>query len=111
MGLRVQRLPRRRSWFSTRLPVSVPMRKKPSDDCMSHSAHTAAHAFEAEHLPVWWRCVLVALATVILCSCSSPMTRTAMGAERTALAADKTLNDATQGSSAAKESATVVIQD
>jgi uncharacterized repeat protein (TIGR01451 family) len=78
---------------------------------MSDSAHTAAHAFEAEHLPVWWRCALVALATIILCSCSSPLTRTAMGAERTALAADKTLNDSAQGSSAAAAGATVVIQD
>ena len=76
---------------------------------MSDSVHTAAHAFEAEHLPIWWRCVLIALATIILCSCSSPMTRTAMGEERTALAADKSLVSASQVPSAKCE--TVVIQD
>src|SRR6266850_329676 len=100
---------RRRWWCLIRRLVVALQRKKPSDNCMSDSVHTAAHVFEAEHLPVWWRCVLVALATIILCSCSSPMTRSAMGAERTTLAADKSVDAATQGSSA--ESKGVVIQD
>src|SRR6476620_12628833 len=76
---------------------------------MSSSAYTSGRASTIEHLPVWWRCVLIALATIILCSCSSPMTRTAMGAERTALSADKSLDAKAQGSSA--EGAAVVIQD
>src|SRR6478735_2305776 len=98
---------RRRLWCLIRRPVVPLLRKNPSDDCMSDSVHTAAHRFEAELLPVWWRCVLIALATIILCSCSSPMTRTAMGAQRTALSADKSLDAKAQGSSA--EGATVVI--
>src|SRR5882762_5159840 len=83
---------RRRWWCLIRPLVVALQRKKPSDDCMSDSVCTAVHAFEAEHLPVWWRCVLVALATIILCSCSSPTTRSAMGAERTALSADKSVD-------------------
>lgn len=31
---------------------------------------------QAEHLPVWWRCMLVAMAMIILCSCSAPLSRT-----------------------------------
>jgi uncharacterized repeat protein (TIGR01451 family) len=62
-----------------------------------------------DRFPVWWRCVLIALATIILCSCTSPLTRKAMGEDRTTLSADKSLNPSTQGSSA--EGATVVIQD
>src|SRR2546421_12023250 len=100
---------RRRWWCLIRRLVIVLQRKKPSDDCMSDSVHTEAHAFEAEHLPVWWRCVLVALATIILCSCSSPMTRTAMGAERTSLSADKSVDTATKQSSA--DCQAVVIRD
>src|SRR5437773_308007 len=69
---------------------------------MSDSVHTAAHAFEAEYLPIWWRCVLVAMATIIFCSCSSP-------AVRTALSADKSLNDSAHASST--DGAEVVIQD
>ena len=30
-------------------------------------------------LPAWWRCLLVALATIIMCSCSRPLTATAQG--------------------------------
>jgi uncharacterized repeat protein (TIGR01451 family) len=76
---------------------------------MSDSAHSTAYAIEIEHLPVWWRCVLVALATIILCSCSSPMTRTANGAERVSLNADKALNTAKKVSPA--EGAGVVIRN
>jgi uncharacterized repeat protein (TIGR01451 family) len=67
---------------------------------MSHSVQPALHALEAEHLPIWWRCVLVAMATIILCSCSSP-------AVRTALKADKSLNDTVQASSPRSEEAVV----
>src|SRR4051794_6336072 len=51
---------------------------------MANSERTATYAIEAEHLPMWWRCMLVAMATLILCSCSSP-------AMRTHLAGDKSL--------------------
>jgi uncharacterized repeat protein (TIGR01451 family) len=37
----------------------------------------------AEHLPVWWRCVLIATATVILCACSGPATRTHLTPDKT----------------------------
>jgi uncharacterized repeat protein (TIGR01451 family) len=76
---------------------------------MSNTGHTVVDTLKAEHLPTWWRCVLVALATIILCSCSSPLVRTAKGEERTGLTADKTLNDAAQGSSSQSEA--VVIRD
>jgi uncharacterized repeat protein (TIGR01451 family) len=36
----------------------------------------------AEHLPVWWRCVLVVVAVVILCACSAPVTRTRLTADK-----------------------------
>src|SRR5882762_5619767 len=100
---------RRRWWCLIRPLVVALQRKKPSDDCMSNSVHTAAHAFEADHLPVWWRCVLIALATIILCSCSSPMTRSVMGAERTALSADESVDAATKQSLA--DCPAVVIRD
>lgn len=29
-----------------------------------------------EHLPLWWRCVLIAVATIILNACAEPLTRT-----------------------------------
>src|SRR6187200_369517 len=67
---------------------------------MSSSVQPSSHPFEAEHLPVWWRCVLVAMATIILCSCSSP-------AVRTALTADKSLNDTVQASPPVCEEAVV----
>jgi uncharacterized repeat protein (TIGR01451 family) len=76
---------------------------------MNRSAHTTERAFVAEYLPTWWRCALIAMATIILCTCSSPLVRSAMGEERTALAADKSLNDAAKPSSVEGEA--VVIQD
>ena len=30
----------------------------------------------AEHLPAWWRCLLVAMGMLILCSCAQPVSRT-----------------------------------
>lgn len=30
----------------------------------------------AEHLPIWWRCMLVAMGMLILCSCAQPVSRT-----------------------------------
>jgi uncharacterized repeat protein (TIGR01451 family) len=38
--------------------------------------HNSKVAQPTEHLPVWWRCVLIATATVILCACNGPVTRT-----------------------------------
>jgi uncharacterized repeat protein (TIGR01451 family) len=67
---------------------------------MSRSVQPPFHAFETEHLPIWWRCVLVAMAAIILCSCSSP-------AVRTALKADKSLNDTVQASTPRGEEAVV----
>jgi uncharacterized repeat protein (TIGR01451 family) len=43
-------------------------------------------ALSAIHLPMWWRCLLIALGMVILCACSAPVTRTH-------LAPDKALQD------------------
>ncbi len=43
---------------------------------MANSAQHDAATLPAEHLPVWWRCLLIAVATVILCACSAPVTRT-----------------------------------
>src|SRR3954454_2709823 len=40
---------------------------------------------QVEHLPVWWRCLLVAVATLILCSCSSPALRTHLSADKSLL--------------------------
>ncbi len=66
----------RRQWLcSIRRPFARAARKPPSDERMSNSGHTAASAFQAEHLPIWWRWLLIALATIILCSCSSPQVR------------------------------------
>jgi len=31
---------------------------------------------QAEHLPTWWRCALVAMGLLILCSCTQPVSRT-----------------------------------
>ncbi len=42
---------------------------------MSVVAHVESHEAEALRLPAWWRYVLIAMATVILCSCSAPATR------------------------------------
>ncbi len=85
------------------------MRNKPSDRCMSSTRYNVAYVRSAEHLPTWWRCALIALATIILCSCSSPLVRTAKGEERTTLAADKSLNAPPQEQ--AGEGAAVIIRD
>jgi uncharacterized repeat protein (TIGR01451 family) len=59
---------------------------------MNDSARQFATA--AERLPLWWRWVLVATATLILCSCSAPAVR---AADVTAQAADTTAaNNSTQ---------------
>ena len=36
---------------------------------------------EAIHLPVWWRCLLIAVAMVILCACAAPRDRTQLSAD------------------------------
>jgi len=43
---------------------------------MVNAAQHDAATLSAEHLPIWWRCLLIAVATVILCACSAPVTRT-----------------------------------
>src|SRR5216110_1678490 len=58
---------------------------------MVDTEHPASSAAQAEYLPAWWRCVLVAMATLILCSCSSP-------AVRMHLSPDKSLVDPGQES-------------
>ena len=62
------------------------------------------YSIEPGLLPVWWRCVLVALATIILCSCSSPVARTQ-------LSADKSLENAVAAPDAASASASDVATD
>src|SRR3954447_24264089 len=52
---------------------------------MADAKQTATYAVQVEHLPVWWRCVLVAVATLILCSCSSPAMRTHLSADKSLL--------------------------
>ena len=52
------------------------------DKCMSQTIDYATESYAAEHLPVWWRCVLIAVATLILCSCSSPAIRTHSAADK-----------------------------
>src|SRR3954453_20036518 len=52
---------------------------------MADIERTATYAVQAEHLPVWWRCLLVAVATLILCSCSSPALRTHLSADKSLL--------------------------
>src|SRR5688572_17630616 len=42
---------------------------------MTIAAHGEMCDGEALRLPRWWRYVLVAMATMILCSCSAPMVR------------------------------------
>src|SRR4051794_6908623 len=69
---RAHATPRRRWLCSIRRPVARRLRKRRSDLGMSDSGHTTIHAIAAEQLPIWWRCVLIAMATIILCSCSSP---------------------------------------
>ncbi|HVT29312.1 MAG TPA: hypothetical protein VHE81_14950 [Lacipirellulaceae bacterium] len=49
---------------------------------MSDTQDTASIAFQYEHLPIWWRCMLVAAATIILCSCSSPAMRSRLAADQ-----------------------------
>src|SRR4051794_3581855 len=46
---------------------------------------TGTYAVQVEHLPVWWRCLLVAVATLILCSCSSPAMRTQLAGDNSLL--------------------------
>jgi uncharacterized repeat protein (TIGR01451 family) len=38
---------------------------------------------QAEHLPLWWRCVLIAVAMVILNACAEPVTRKHLTADKT----------------------------
>lgn len=52
---------------------------------MNESASSMAIAIAAERLPMWWRYMLIAAATLILCSCSSPATRTNLTADKTLL--------------------------
>jgi uncharacterized repeat protein (TIGR01451 family) len=54
---------------------------------MGEVEFTSTYDSSTEHLPAWWRFLLIAMATIVLCSCSSP-------AVRTQLAADKTLTEA-----------------
>jgi uncharacterized repeat protein (TIGR01451 family) len=42
----------------------------------------------AEHLPIWWRCVLIATATSILCACNGPLTRTHLAPDKTLVKPD-----------------------
>jgi uncharacterized repeat protein (TIGR01451 family) len=55
--------------------------------------------------------VLIALATIILCSCSAAGVQTARGQERTSLPADKSLNVPPQAQGTAPAGEPVVIQD
>jgi uncharacterized repeat protein (TIGR01451 family) len=43
---------------------------------MNDATNNNVTMFQAEHLPVWWRCVLVAVSMLILCSCAQPVSRT-----------------------------------
>src|SRR4051794_18665951 len=52
---------------------------------MAGGEQTATYAVQVGHLPVWWRCLLVAVATLILCSCSSPALRTHLSADKSLL--------------------------
>jgi uncharacterized repeat protein (TIGR01451 family) len=70
-----------------------------------------ARAMHVEHLPAWWRYVLIALATMILCSCSAAGVRTARGEERTSLPADKTLNPPPQAQEGVSQGEPVIIHD
>jgi uncharacterized repeat protein (TIGR01451 family) len=45
---------------------------------MNHAHEHELLEHPAELLPAWWRCVLVAVATIILCSCSAPLVQTPM---------------------------------
>jgi uncharacterized repeat protein (TIGR01451 family) len=49
---------------------------------MSTSSLHDAISRPAEHLPVWWRCVLIVVAVVILCACSAPVTRTRLAPDK-----------------------------
>jgi uncharacterized repeat protein (TIGR01451 family) len=40
---------------------------------MSDVAHRELVEHQSERLPGWWRCALIALATIILCSCNAPV--------------------------------------
>ena len=35
-----------------------------------------------EHLPIWWRCILIAVAMVILNACAEPVTRTHLSPDK-----------------------------
>jgi uncharacterized repeat protein (TIGR01451 family) len=52
---------------------------------MTITSQREAAMLRAEHLPVWWRCVLIAVATVILCACSGPATRTHLAPDKSLL--------------------------
>jgi uncharacterized repeat protein (TIGR01451 family) len=78
---------------------------------MSLVGRTTEYAIPAELLPRWWRYVLIALATIILCSCSAAGVQTARGEERSSLPADKSLNARPQAQGAAPAGEPVVIHD
>jgi uncharacterized repeat protein (TIGR01451 family) len=54
---------------------------------VTDSAQHEPAVLSVEHLPIWWRCILIVVAVVILCACSAPVTRTH-------LAPDKSLTEA-----------------
>jgi uncharacterized repeat protein (TIGR01451 family) len=49
---------------------------------MADSTQHDAALLPAEHLPIWWRCLLIAVATIILCACAAPVTRTHLAPEK-----------------------------
>lgn len=76
---------------------------------MSRAIQKSTYPVRTERLPVWLRCALISLATIVFWSCIGVIVPNAMGEERTTLKADKSLNDPPKQSPA--EGATVVIQD
>jgi uncharacterized repeat protein (TIGR01451 family) len=44
--------------------------------------HEAAALPVVEHLPIWWRCILIAVAMVILNACAEPATRTHLSPDK-----------------------------
>ncbi len=49
---------------------------------MADAAQREAVEFQAVHLPVWWRCVLIAVGMIILNACSTPVTRTHLALDK-----------------------------
>ncbi len=63
---------------------------------MSATQDTAISSFQYERLPIWWRCMLVAAATIILCSCSSPAMRAHLAADQSLLGSEQPAKAASQ---------------